>query len=171
VQKWILALGLAATFLALAKQVFGTQEPATLSFWWFIKYVLIVLPITLAVIITASNKFKQGNKWLLLRQGAESIKREIYRYRARAGAYQGPTTSSQTAASDPGAPPPPPLPTPEQVLAERIEEITRRTMRTEVNSSSVVPYTKDLPPQYAAAAGDDGFSVLSPDRYLQARLD
>ncbi len=168
IQWWILAIGLLAAALALAKQVFGPAQPAFWSLWGFIKYVLIILPIGLAVMITAYNRFKQGNKWLLLRQGAESIKREIYRYRARAGAYQIRSASSP---SEPAAPPPPPPPTREQVLAERVEDITRRVMRTEVNSTSVVPYTKDLPPKFAAAPGDDGFSVLSPDRYLQDRLD
>jgi hypothetical protein len=89
---------------------------------------------------------------LLLRAGAESIKREIYRYRTRAMDYK-------TA--------------PEQHLSLRVEDITRRTMRTDVNLSALVPYDKDkgFPPyMYAARGGDDGFSYLTPDRYVEVRL-
>jgi hypothetical protein len=102
--------------------------------------------------VTAASRFKQGNKWLLLRAGAESIKREIYRYRSRAMDYKE---------------------KPEQQLAKRVEDISRRTMRTEVNSSALVPYdkTKGFPPyMYAAQGGDDGFSYLTPDRYVEVRL-
>ena len=160
IQGSILLIGLLATALALYKQVRvprnpnGTELMVRWSFWWFAKYILIVLPIGLSILITAANRFKQGNKWLLLRAGAESIKREIYRYRARAGAYK------ETFAP----------PTPDQVLAERVEDITQRTMRTEVNSSSLILYTKEIPPIKAVAREDDGFSLLTPDRYVLVRL-
>ncbi len=175
IQGWILGLGLAATALALSREVFGPEEVTGVSFWGFIKYVLIILPIILTVVITASNRFKQGNKWLLLRAGAESIKREIYRYRARAGVYEEVPAVPPAIVVPPAAPetpPPPPPPTPEQVLAERVEDITRRTMRTDVNLSALVRYPKAIPPppEFAAAPGDDGFTVLTPDRYIQVRL-
>lgn len=63
---------------------------------------------------------------------------------------------------------------PEQQLSQRVEDITRRTMRTEVNLSALTPYNKDngFPPytMYAAQGGDDGFSYLTPDRYVEVRL-
>ncbi|MFL6210134.1 MAG: DUF4231 domain-containing protein [Pyrinomonadaceae bacterium] len=120
--------------------------------WWTLHYVLILVPIVLTVLVTALNRFKQGSKWLLLRAGAESIKREIYRYRARAMNYKE---------------------LPEQQLAARVEDVTRRTMRTDVNQSALVPYQKEqgFPPDMdAAAGGDDGFSYLTPDRYVEVRL-
>jgi len=46
-------------------------------------------------------------------------------------------------------------------------------MRTEVNLSALVPYNKDkgFPPYMdAAKGGDDGFSYLTPDRYVEVRL-
>lgn len=164
-QLTIMTIGFLATALAVGKEFFtkGAEAPVW-SLWWYIKYVLIVMPIVLTVLITAANKFKQGNKWLLLRAGAEAIKREIYRYRARAGDYK--EVFNAPPATAPGTPPPP---TPEQVLAQRIEDITRRAMRTEVNSSSLQPYSKDFPP-YVKDSGDDGFSVLTADRYVQVRL-
>jgi hypothetical protein len=46
-------------------------------------------------------------------------------------------------------------------------------MRTEVNASALKPYDRDkgLPPYiYATHGGDDGFSVLTADRYIEIRL-
>jgi hypothetical protein len=130
----------------------------------------------LTILITAANRFKQGNKWLLLRAGAESIKREIYRYRARAGDYGevlNATPEKPPSAPTPTLPASPPPPTPEQVLSQKVEDITRRIMRTEVNTAALKPYDKGkgFPPyMYAAEGGDDGFSSLTPDRYVEVRL-
>jgi hypothetical protein len=140
------------------------------SGWRLLHYLLLMIPILLTVLITAANKFKQGNKWLVLRPGAEAIKREIFRYRARAGDYKEVFDCPPAPATD-GTPPQPPSPTPEQVLAQRVEDITRRAMGTELNSSALLPYAKenDFPPG-VKYTGDDGFSVLTPDRYVQVRL-
>jgi hypothetical protein len=166
-QMAILGIGLLATALAITKQVFEDKTPGW-DLWWYLRYLLIVIPIFITILITVANKFKQGNKWLLLRSGAESIKREIYRYRARAGDYKG-ISPRATPAAD-GTPQPPP-PTPEQVLAQRLQDITQQAMRTEVNSSSLIPYPKDKDfPPYVKYSGDDGFSVLTPDRYIEVRL-
>ncbi|HEY6231049.1 MAG TPA: DUF4231 domain-containing protein [Pyrinomonadaceae bacterium] len=180
-QKAIILIGVFATALALINEVwegnnhrlgalalwnyFRGQGAGSVSQvgWSLLHYILLMLPITLTVLITASNRFKQGNKWLLLRAGAEAIKREIYRYRSRSGDYK----------ENFDVPSSPPIvgPTPEQVLAQRVEDITRRAMRTEVNSSSLLPYDgKEGFPPYVSKTGDDGFSVLSPDRYVQVRL-
>jgi hypothetical protein len=43
-------------------------------------------------------------------------------------------------------------------------------MRTDVNLSSLIRYPKCLPPEFAVAPGDDGFTVLTPDRYIRVRL-
>ena len=148
-QLTILIVGVAGTALAISEQVFGT--------WLGIRQLLIIIPILLTVLVTAANRFKQRNKWLLLRAGAESIKREIYRYRARAKEY----------AEEPDKP------SPEQQLSKNVEDITRRTMRTEVNTSALVPYNKALgfpPHMYAQQGGDDGFSYLTADRYVEVRL-
>ena len=176
-QLTIITIGLLATALAISKQVFSPKDPngvellAAGSLWWYTKYLLIMIPIALTVLITAANKFKQGNKWLLLRAGAEAIKREIYRYRARAGDYKEVFKARAAAPATAETPPQPPAPTPEQVLAQRVEDITRRAMRTEVNSSSLIPYDqKEGFPPYVKYSGDDGFSVLTPERYVQVRL-
>jgi hypothetical protein len=152
-QLSIILLGVVGTALAIVKQLYYPEKPAQPPIsWWILYQVLIIVPILLTVLITAANRFKQGTKWLLLRAGAESIKREIYSYRTRAMDYKK---------------------EPEQLLSLRVEDITRRTMRTEVNLSGLVPYNRDkgFPPDMLAAGGeDDGFSYLTPDRYIEVRL-
>jgi hypothetical protein len=153
-QLSIIALGVFGTALAIIQQVYSTRTTTgVLDFPWnLVKHVLIIIPVLLTILITAANRFKQGTKWLLLRAGAESIKREIYRYRTRAMYYKDNA---------------------EQQLAKKVEDITLRTMRTEVNLSALKPYDKDkgFPPyMYASQGGDDGFTCLTPDRYVEVRL-
>jgi SLOG in TRPM, prokaryote/SMODS and SLOG-associating 2TM effector domain 1/Protein of unknown function (DUF4231) len=154
IQMAIIFLGVAGTALAIIQQVFAERDDnKDLLFPWNIfHYILILIPILLTVLITAANRFKQGTKWLLLRAGAESIKREIYRYRTKAMYYKD---------------------DPEQQLSKKVEDITLRTMRTEVNLSSLKPYDKQkgFPPyMFASKGGDDGFTSLTPDRYVEVRL-
>jgi len=161
-QQGLILLGVLSVALVVVQQVWAPRNadgeliPTTLKdvgfWWWALYHFLIIIPIIITVLVTAANRFKQGNKWLLLRAGAESIKREIFRYRTRASRYADNA---------------------EQQLSKAVEEITRRTMRTEVNLSALVPYDKNkgFPPyMYAAEGGDDGFSFLSADRYVEVRL-
>jgi hypothetical protein len=165
IQKSILIIGLITTTLALVKQVYDPAGIVRVDY-----YFLLLMPIVLTTLITIASRFKQGNKWLLLRAGAESIKQEIYRYRARAGDYR-------EVLPPPPSPPAPdavaPPPAPEQILAQRIGDIKTRTMKTDVNMMALKPYDKKkgFPPyMFAAQGGDDGFTFLSPDRYVDVRL-
>jgi hypothetical protein len=42
---------------------------------------------TIAILVGFNARFREGNKWILLRAAAEAIKREIFRYRMRSGLY------------------------------------------------------------------------------------
>lgn len=188
-QNSILLIGLIITALAIFNEIYdGNLKRLTFERWWpgirngvltpseiswtAIHYLLLAAPIIVTILITAANRFKQGNKWLLLRSGAEGIKREIYKFRTRAEAYGGMPAAAPPDVEVPTATVAPP--TAEQVLAQRVEDITRRVMRTEVNSSVLVPYKKELgfPPYMEPdKGGDDGFSTLAPDRYVQVRLE
>jgi hypothetical protein len=164
-QQAIIWLGLAGAALAIVQQLYAPKVPGTADLrpaaelwatggrgWWLLHHGLLLIPIVLTVLVTAASRFKQGTKWLLLRGGAEAIKREIYRYRTRTSYYQ-------TEA--------------EALLTQRVEEITRRTMRTEVNTASLVPYDKNrgFPPLPATADPDDGLSWLPAARYVVVRLN
>ncbi|TDN38641.1 hypothetical protein A8B98_22665 [Hymenobacter sp. UV11] len=165
-QQAVILLGLLGTALAIGQQLYAPKEPgkttlldasalleANQTGWWLLHHALILLPIALTVLVTATGRLKQGSKWLLLRAGAEAIKREIYRYRTRSKGYQEDA---------------------EQQLALRIEEITRRTMRTEANTSSLATRDKrwGAAPQLGAAEPrDNGLGFLSPGQYVEVRLD
>jgi hypothetical protein len=164
IQLAILLIGVIGTALVVIQQAFAPRDSnhellnssqlwnARAMGWFIVRHLLIITPILLTVLITAATRFKQGSKWLLLRASAESIKREIFRYRTGAMYYKQ---------------------SPEHQLAKKVEEITLRTMRTEVNISALKPYNKEkgFPPyMFAAEGGDDGFSHLSPDRYVEVRL-
>ena len=166
-QRAIIGLSIAGPALALAQQLYappaGPDSNALTgsSFWrtgqygwWALHQVLLLVPITLSLLVAVANQFKQGNKWLLLRAAGESVKREIYRYRARATHY-----AAAAAANAPGA------------LAQRLQEITQHTMRTEVNTTSLVAYDRrrGFPPYLGP--DDDGLAYLNPARYVRVRLD
>ena len=114
--------------------------------------VLIVVPIGTSVMIAATNRFKPGKRWVLLRSAAEQIKREIYRYRLRAVGYDVDDTR-------------------EKKLSEAVEDITRRLARTEANTTALPIHTGPIPPENAASPRDDGLSPLSTDQYVRLRLE
>jgi hypothetical protein len=157
-QATILALGVLATTLAVIKQLFAPPDNSVnySSPWWWVRHLLVILPILLTVLITAANRFKHGNQWLFLRASAEAIKREIYRYRTRTTYYGGWS---------------PDQPSPEQQLSRKVQDITQAAMETEANLSTPDPYNKEkgFPP--SVKYGDDGFTRLTPDRYIEVRLE
>lgn len=119
-------------------------------------YVIVLIPITAAILLAATNRFNSGTKWLLLRGSAEAIKREIFRYRANAEIYSDRQTLTQTK---------------EAKLAQKINDISRQLMQTEVNLSALHPYTDKIPPPKSTAERDDGMSPLTADQYLLHRVD
>jgi hypothetical protein len=170
--QWrILALGVLAVFLAIVHLLLkdadvpgspGTPGTAGVAghadmtaaglLYKALGYVLIALPIATSVLIAATNRFKPGKRWVLLRSAAESIKREIYRYRLRSDAYGSDATR-------------------EKNLSKAIEDITRRLARTEANTTALPVYSGPIPPVNAASARDDGLSFLGTDQYVRMRLE
>jgi hypothetical protein len=148
-QLGILLLGVLGTGLALSQTHFELDQA-------LLHYAIVIVPITTSVLLAAANRFKAGNKWILLRASAEAIKREIFRYRARAEIYSDQQTTKTSR---------------EAKLARQVESISRQLMQTEVNLSALRLYQGPIPPRYGAAEGDDGLSFLTPDRYIADRLD
>jgi len=155
------------------------------------RVIIIALPITISVLLAAATRFDEGGKWVLLRSSAEAIKREIFRYRVQpisrrdqppSQTVSGPSSAVPDAdqPADPTASDQPSAQTSsnrpvlqlsaEAQLAQRLEFISRQMMQTKVNVSALRPYTGSIPPKYAAAAMDDGYSVLTPERYIKMRL-
>lgn len=162
-QLAILALGVAATFLAIIQSYFKDYAGDAVATDQALKIlngllygVLLLLPISISVLIAAANRFSAGNKWILLRAGAESLKKEIYRYRTRVDIYSDQQIRDVSR---------------EMQLHRKEEAISRKLMQTEVNVAALKKYDGPIPPKYGAAEGDDGLSFLTPDRYLKYRLE
>jgi len=160
-QILIIALGIIATFLALVQATINNSglqnsNAAYQMTGQILHVVLLLIPISITALIAAANRFSAGNKWILLRASAESLKKEIYRYRTRAEIYSDRQTRTISR---------------EMKLHRKEETLSRKLMQTEVNVSALRPYSGPIPPKYGAADGDDGFSFLSPERYLTHRLE
>jgi hypothetical protein len=115
-------------------------------------YLVIIAPIVLSILIGWTNRFHHGKRWVLTRQAAEAIKREIFQFRTGAAPYRDEATR-------------------EKDLAKAIEDVTRRLARSEANTAALPIYSGPIPPQYATEEGDDGMSPLAPERYIEVRLD
>ncbi|HEX5748855.1 MAG TPA: DUF4231 domain-containing protein [Archangium sp.] len=168
-QLWILVLGFLGTFFALL----DTQ----LSKWGYIakvgpvwrvdlhplhldsgvlRIIVLVLIAALTVLLGASSQFKFGTRWISLRAQAETLKREIFRYRCHSG-VRNPSRAGR--------------PSCERRLAGQMKSISQQLLRTEPPLSALRTYRGPLPPPSALATGDDGFSALTPFRYIHFRLD
>jgi SLOG in TRPM, prokaryote/SMODS and SLOG-associating 2TM effector domain 1/Protein of unknown function (DUF4231) len=159
-QRWILGLGVAATTLVVVQGFLRANDvlarhPLLAS---SLHVVIVAVPIVVAALVAAAARFRPGSRWVVLRGSAEAIKREIYRYRARAGAYSNAQTRKVSR---------------EAKLAEAVGSTMSTVMRTDINRSALEAYddAEGLPPQGGAAEGDDGMSPLSPTRYLELRID
>ena len=78
-RRWVLYFSILATFIAIVIENFRTLFPSILV--TILQVILIALPISGSVIIAYLSEFKQGQKYLAMRTGAEEIKKEIYLFR------------------------------------------------------------------------------------------
>ena len=156
-RKWILGLGVAATFLAIFHSVLKPVETpwiAQANDW--LRYLVILAPILVTTLQAGAAKFKGGTNYVLLRGSAEALKGQIYRYRAQVGIYGPEETEDE----------------PREVkLARKVKTIGGQLMKTEVNQGGLKPYPDQLPPYYEGPEDDDGFSDLDPEKYLAWRLE
>lgn len=154
-QRAILGLGLAATLLAISrsgsalplwlKQLFPAQFASAFQ---NLTHILIVLtPITISILVASNSRFREGNKWILLRAASEAIKSEIFRYRMRAGAYSNEQCLQVSR---------------ESKLAEKLKDISSALMQSEVNQTSVPAVVENDPAS---------LTFLSPDDYIKNRIN
>ncbi len=158
-QWWILALGVLGTLLVLTQTTLQPYAASAGEAQWgmrLLHWVIVLVPITMAILVAAANRFNAGNKWVVLRASAEAIKQEIFRYRTRAASSIDPQMAQLSR---------------EATLASKIESISRQLMQTDVNLSALRLYTGPIPPQMGGIPGtDDGLSFLTPERYVTLRL-
>jgi hypothetical protein len=156
-QKWILGLGVAATFLAVSHSILKPVEtPWIAQANGYLRYLIILMPIVVSILQAGAAKFKGGANYILLRGSAEALKRQIYRYRAQVGIYSPEETKTE----------------PREVkLARKVKTVGGQLMKTEANQGSLKPYQGQLPPYYEGPEDDDGFSDLDAEEYLTWRLE
>lgn len=141
-QAAILILGVLATLLALIQASIKNSA---------LHWVVVALPIVGSVVIAIANRRAAGKRWVMLRGAAESLKSEIFRYRARASPYESDARRAIT-------------------LATRVDAVVAALMRTDASSGPLTPYAGPLPPRMYGAASDDGITALGPDGYLKTRV-
>jgi hypothetical protein len=156
-REWILGLGVAATFTAILYSVLETVDvgwiPVANS---YLRYVVILIPIVVSVLLAGTAKFKGGANYVLLRGSAETLKREIYRYRTQTGIYAPENTQAE----------------PREIkLARKVKTISGQLMKTEVNQSGLKQYEGQIPPYYEGSEDDEGFSDLDAEKYVTWRLE
>ncbi|SRR5216683_676824 len=131
--------------------------------------IIVLLPIIVSILIAGASRFTPGSKWVLLRANAEAIKREIYRYRTETGDYKKnsvPSSQSLQSSSHRN-----PVASPQEKFTGKIADISQQLMQTEINASALRPYTGPIPPRmYGAGENDDGYSKLTPERYISMRI-
>jgi hypothetical protein len=155
IQVATLTLAVFATLLAIASSI--TQRIPGNSVLHGLQYatalhivlhcLLILTPIVISVLVGINSRFREGNKWLILRSAAEAIKGEIYRYRAGAGIYSDESCVEDSAQSK---------------LAAKIKELSSNVVRSEVNKSN-------LPERHVQVPGR--LTFLNPQEYLVCRTE
>ncbi|NWJ49119.1 MAG: DUF4231 domain-containing protein [Chloroflexi bacterium] len=125
-------------------------------------FLVLGVPAIVTVLIAGANFFNMGSKWVLVRAATDAVKREMFRYRTRSGSY-----SLKRAKKD-GT-------TPEMYLSNMLEAISHKWLESEVTTSSLQEpdktKVKKKKPEEKASATDDGVSFLTPEEYLEFRLE
>jgi hypothetical protein len=153
----MLCLGVSATTLAVVYSTLQSLPPTQAAHLPIsassISWVIAAIPIIVSALLAITIRLEQGAKWVLLRGAAEAIKREIYFYRARGGAYRANARRA-----------------PDVALADELKSISHALMTTAVRGDALEEYVGPLPPQSAVDPNDDGFSALAPEHYIAWRL-
>jgi len=171
-QLWILSLTVVVTFLAIVTELSKkwptiklpgagdfNMHPVQAS----LHIVMIIVPITISMLVGFNARFREGNKWILLRAAAEAIKREIFRYRTRSGPYSN-AQCKQALAS--------------MRLAANIKDITANLVQSEVNRISLFTqneYHKTAGTTNGAGKSDQAkvaerLKFLNAEEYLRNRI-
>ena len=117
-------------------------------------YIVIILPILVSILLSGAVKFERGTIWVLLRNSAETLKQEIYRYRAKVDIYNADNSEQETR---------------DIKLAHKVKIISSRLMKTQLNQASL-KLAKGYKFENSAAKEDDRFSDLTPNTYIEWRL-
>jgi len=149
-RRWVLYFSIFATFLAIILENFRALFAR--QFVSVLQVILILVPIVGSGIMAYINIFRQGQRYLAMRAGAEEILKDIFLYR---------TVMQHN-------------PDRNKWLKERLAEIQRQVHRTLGGEVVVKPYTgKNFNPRYYADAKDAdlGIDDLDSEEYMRVRLE
>jgi SMODS and SLOG-associating 2TM effector domain 1/SLOG in TRPM, prokaryote/Protein of unknown function (DUF4231) len=144
-ELFLIILAVMAALFAILSQVATTKWPQFLS-QAHIHILVILIPIAISITAAYNSHFRDGNKWILLRGAAETMKREIFRFRAKAGVY----SDAQCLQSSR-----------ESKLAARIADITLALEQSEVNKIGLTQQPSGDPKRA---------NFLAPEEYVEERL-
>ncbi len=150
-KRWIVILGVLATFFAISIQLYPVELPAFGKV--VLKGLLILSPITASLLAAYTNKFFSSGDWLVTRAGAEEMLKNIYVYR----------TILQKESSR------------RNWMANRLKE-SQRSIYNGMNDELVLePYEGIIPPSPRFDTkdpnNDPGFDDLNGDEYFKFRLE
>jgi len=171
IEKWLLGKTVAAQAKTLTDYRAGNKPPADshlqlrsmvrIQQWnrMILHNLVIILPILLSILIAAANRFKAGQKWLLLRSVAERIKQQIYYYRASAGIYSGPPHAANMERRS--------SKNRRALFGDAIAAITLEALRRDPLLGAEPPAS---PAAIPGTEADDGVSPLCAETYRNTRL-
>ena len=147
-RRWIALLGVLATLLAVIVQTYPENFPVLGKV--ILKVLLIIAPLIASALAAFYNNFYGNGSWLVLRAGAEEIKKEIYNFR---------TVLKNDSRR-------------RVWLEKRLAEIQRQVYRGLGGEMVLAPYKGEIPPYYDSRNpdSDPGFHDLTGEEYFTYRL-
>lgn len=168
IRRWIIALGVLATFFAILSNSFPsslsganiTEGIYATSFCtaigvchaigFIIRILLVAIPIIASALAAIATRGFSNGDWLISRAGAEEIQKEIYFYRTILQKNK----------------------TRRAYLEKRLNEIHRQVFKGMNGEFAFEPYNGPIPPNYSAGdpTSDPGFADLTGEEYFRYRV-
>lgn len=157
IRSFILWTSVAATLFAILITVLPASPLPVFQLAVFklvLKFLFIATPIVASFIAAFATRFYSNGSWLIMRAGAEEIKKEIFLYR----------TIGDKSDRD-------------QVLENKLANIQRQMYQSLNGEFSFEEYNGEIPPYYnpnepdEKKRGDPGFHDLTGEEYFRFRLE
>jgi len=168
IRRWIIALGVLATFFAILANsfpsslsganmdegIYSTYFCTTIgvchAIGFIIRILLVAIPIIASSLAAIATRGFSNGDWLISRAGAEEIQKEIYFYRTILQKNK----------------------TRRAYLEKRLNEIHRQVFKGMNGEFAFEPYNGPIPPNYSAGdpTSDPGFGDLTGEEYFRYRV-
>ena len=143
IRSVILWLSVIATLFAILTTAYSSRLEGLLGLVAHIFF--IATPIVASIFAAFATRFYSNGSWLIMRAGAEEIKREIYLHR---------TVRKNKPDRD-------------EILEKKLADIQRQMYQSLGGEFSFEPYEGKIPPYY----DDNGFDDLNGEEYFRLRLE